>query len=163
MFAGCSGAKESWQPWMECVCVCVCVGGEWKLLQNICQWSTHYREGQYVDTDSHNGLTFAVYCTGTAGTHIKLLWSLQAVSPICGWMMVIPWCVTLSGCRGRLHRYSNHFLYGDIGLFRSLINDCINHIREIDTWEHGYYGFVSNVCPVSNKRFNYTQEIQESI
>ncbi len=31
--------------------------------------------------------------------------------------MVIPWCVTLSGCRGWLLRCSNYFLYGDIGLF----------------------------------------------
>ncbi len=31
------------------------------------------------------------------------------------WLMVIPWCVTLSGCRGWLLRCSNHLLYGDIG------------------------------------------------
>ncbi len=31
---------------------------------------------------------------------------IQALIPICGWLMVIPWCVSLSGCRGWLHRYS---------------------------------------------------------
>ena len=43
--------------------------------------------------------------------------SLQAQVPICGWLMVIPWCVTLSGCQGWLLRSSNYFLYGDLGLF----------------------------------------------
>ncbi len=37
---------------------------------------------------------------------------------ICGWLMAIPWCFMLSGCRGWLLRCSNYFLYGDIGLFR---------------------------------------------
>ncbi len=45
---------------------------------------------------------------------------VQAQVPICGWLMVIPWCVTLLGCRGWLLRCSNYFLYGDIGLFRTL-------------------------------------------
>ncbi len=44
--------------------------------------------------------------------------SRQAQVPICGWLMAIPWCVTLSGCRGWLLRCSNYFLYGDLGLFR---------------------------------------------
>ena len=43
--------------------------------------------------------------------------TLQAEVPICDWLMVIPWCVTLSGCRGWLLRCSNYFLYGNIGLF----------------------------------------------
>ncbi len=48
---------------------------------------------------------------------------------ICGWLMAIPWCVTLSGCRGRLLRYSNHFLYGDIGLLHvhCSLFWCCNH------------------------------------
>ncbi len=41
----------------------------------------------------------------------------QAQVPICGWLMVISWCVTLSGCRGWLLIFSNYFLHGDIGLF----------------------------------------------
>ncbi len=45
--------------------------------------------------------------------------SLQALIPICSWLMVIPWCISMSGCRGWLLRYFNHFLYGDIGLLRS--------------------------------------------
>ncbi len=36
--------------------------------------------------------------------------ALQAQVPICGWLMAIPWCVTLSGCRGWLLRCSNYFL-----------------------------------------------------
>ncbi len=44
--------------------------------------------------------------------------TLQAQVPICGWLMVVPWCFTLSGCRGWLLRCSNYFLCGDIGLFR---------------------------------------------
>ncbi len=48
--------------------------------------------------------------------------SLQATIPIWGWQMVIPWCVTFSGCRDRLLRYSNNFLYGDIGLFFILVS-----------------------------------------
>ncbi len=41
---------------------------------------------------------------------------LQAQVP-----MAIPRCVTLSGCRGRLLRCSIYFLYGDIDLFRSIM------------------------------------------
>ncbi len=44
-------------------------------------------------------------------------WSFQAQVPICGWLMAIPWCVTLSGCRGWLLKCSYYFLYGNIGLF----------------------------------------------
>ncbi len=44
---------------------------------------------------------------------------LQALIPICGWLMVVPGCVSLSGCQGWLLRYSDHFLYGDIGLLRA--------------------------------------------
>ncbi len=40
---------------------------------------------------------------------------------ICGWLMAISWCVTLSACRGWLLRCSDYFLYGDIGLFRPLL------------------------------------------
>ncbi len=42
-------------------------------------------------------------------------------TPICGWLMVISTCVTLSGCRGRLHSYSDHFLFGDKGLLCKLM------------------------------------------
>ncbi len=54
----------------------------------------------------------AIIFTGRGGR------PLQAQVPICGWLMAIPWCVTLSGCPGWLLRCSNYFLYGDIGLFR---------------------------------------------
>ncbi len=54
---------------------------------------------------------------------------VQALIPICGWLMVIPWCVTLSGCRGWLLRYSNQFLYGDIGLF------CKNVLLSKHLWQ----------------------------
>ena len=47
-------------------------------------------------------------------------WSLLnchfTLIPTCGWVMVIPWCVTLSGYQGWLLRYSNQFFYGDIAL-----------------------------------------------
>ncbi len=43
--------------------------------------------------------------------------SLLENVPICGWLMAILWCVTLSRCRGWLLRWSNYFLYGEIGLF----------------------------------------------
>ncbi len=35
---------------------------------------------------------------------------------ICGWLMVIPWSVSYSGCRGWLLRNSDYFLYGYIDL-----------------------------------------------
>ncbi len=41
-----------------------------------------------------------------------LFFSLQAQVPICGWVMVIPWCW------GWLLRCSNYFLYGDITSIR---------------------------------------------
>ncbi len=47
----------------------------------------------------------------------------------CGWLMAIPWCVTLSGCWAWLLRCSNYFLYGDIGLFRNT-----NHCQSILTF-----------------------------
>ena len=45
--------------------------------------------------------------TGTSLGHAS------STSPhnLCGWLMVIHWCVTLSGCRGWLLRCSNYFLY----------------------------------------------------
>ncbi len=43
-------------------------------------------------------------------------WTLPTFIPICGWLIVSPWSVTLLGCRRWLLRYSNHFLYEDIGL-----------------------------------------------
>ncbi len=67
------------------------------------KWKKNFKP-QFTDSKT--------YCT---------IWSsrsLQAQVPICGWLMVIPWCVTLSGCRGWLLGCSNYFLYGDIGLFR---------------------------------------------
>ncbi len=44
--------------------------------------------------------------------------SLQPQVPICGWLMALPWCVTLSGCWCWLLRCSNYFLYGHICLFQ---------------------------------------------
>ena len=52
-------------------------------------------------------------------THMTVVTSLQAHVPICGWLMVIPCCVTLSWCWGRLLRWSNHFINWDLGLLRS--------------------------------------------
>ncbi len=49
---------------------------------------------------------------------LNCLPQLQAQVPVCVWLVAIPWCVTLSGCRGWLLRCSNYFLCGDIGLFR---------------------------------------------
>ena len=57
--------------------------------------------------------------------HLAL--TLQAQVPIYGWLMAIPWCVTLSGCRGWLLRCSNHFLYGDIGLLQGCREMCGNY------------------------------------
>ncbi len=82
----------------------------------------------------------------------------QAQVPIYGWLMVIPWCVTLSGCRGRLLRWSNHFLYEDLGLFRLTtvpIVECgqfpSRALREICCWdEKGWH---------RNKIYSFTDDL----
>ncbi len=43
---------------------------------------------------------FVAFRVSTCVVSVK--WPLQALIPICVWLMVIPWCITLSGCWGRL-------------------------------------------------------------
>ena len=57
-----------------------------------------------------------IYVFGQTSVSYILYWwfklvnfsSLQALIPMCGWLMVTPWCVSLSGCQGWQLILSNH-------------------------------------------------------
>ena len=60
-----------------------------------------------------------IYFVSVIPVRVRHWISLQEQVPICGRLIAIPWCVTLSGYWGWLLSCSNYFLYGDIDLFRT--------------------------------------------
>ncbi len=42
--------------------------------------------------------------------YFQCFFTASSINPVCGWLMVIPWCVSLSWCRGWFFRYLGYRL-----------------------------------------------------